>query len=277
MSTESNNPVPQLLDINKIFYSKNPKLAKHIPGFVYNYIKRIIHQDFLNNILIKHGNKYGVEFADACIGEFNVHVIVKGEENIPSGGRNIFAGNHPLGGFDGIILIHVLGKHYPEIKFMVNDILMNITNLLPVFVPINKHGAHSKSAATKIEGAFNSNSQILTFPSGLVSRRIKGRITDLDWKTNFIKKSIQHQRDVVPVHFNGGNSNFFYNFANLRKFLGIKSNIEMFYLVDETYKHHNQTITVTFGKPIPWQTFDNSRSAKEWADFVREKVYEMEF
>jgi 1-acyl-sn-glycerol-3-phosphate acyltransferase len=265
------------VDIERVFYSKNPKLARLIPGFIYSYLKRIIHQDYLNDILERHGDKYDLEFADATIKDFNVTIEVKGEENIPKSGRFIFVSNHPLGGFDGIVLMKIIGQHYQKIKFLVNDILMNIENFRGVFLPINKHGKQGAESAKLIEETYLSDdTQVLTFPAGLVSRKIKGQIVDLPWHKNFIAKSVQHQRDVIPIHMSGGNTNFFYRLANLRKALGIKANIEMIYLVDETYKHHNKHLVVKFGKPIPWQTFDKSKKPGEWAKWVKERVYELD-
>ena len=91
----------------------------------------------------------------------------------------------------------------------------------------------------------------------------------------FIVKSVETERMVVPIHFEGRNSNFFYNLANLCKFLGVKFNVAMLFLVDEMYKNRHKTFKVTFGKPIPWQTFNKSRNAAEWADYVRELVYKL--
>jgi hypothetical protein len=49
----------------------------------------------------------------------------------------------------------------------------------------------------------------------------------------------------------------------------------MLFLVDEMYKNVHQTFRVAIGKPIPWQTFDNSKKPSEWAQWVKEKVYEL--
>ena len=263
------------VDIKEVFSSKNPRLAKVIPGFVFRYIKRIIHEDFINYFLDKYGDKYGVEFADASIEDYQVTVKTVGMENVPKEGRFIFAANHPLGGFDGIIFIHLLAKMGFKIKVLVNDLLMNIRNLGPVFIPVNKHGGLSREVIDKIDEAFESDTQLLTFPSGMVSRRIKGKITDLEWHKSFIVKAIKHERDVIPVHFSGRNSSFFYNLYSLRKFFGIKANLEMFYLMDETQKHRKETITVTFGKPISFQVFDKSRKAADWAALVKDHVYKL--
>jgi putative hemolysin len=264
--------VPQI-NVRQVLRNKNPKVASILPGFVYRYIKRIIHQDYLNEFLRKHGMKKDLEFIGAVIEDFKATMMIKGAENLPAEGRFIFAGNHPLGGFDGMLLIHYLSGKYPLIKALANDILMNISNLSGIFVPINKHGAHSKDAARLLDETFRSQAQIVTFPAGLVSRKIHGRIVDLEWKKNFISKALEYQRDVIPVHFTGRNTNWFYFVAKFRKLLKLKWNLEMFYLPDETYRHRNKTITITFGRPIPWQTFNNTKSHREWDFWVKQQVY----
>ncbi len=270
---DNKNTVPQQIEVKKVFKNKNPKLARIIPGFVYAYLRRIIHQDYINYFLAKHGHKKDLEFVRAAIREFKVTINTRGEEHIPEQGVYIFVSNHPLGGFDGLVLMDIISRHFKKMKFLVNDILMNITPLTGLFIPINKHGKQGIEAARKIDETFQSDTQILTFPAGLVSRKIKGQIVDPVWHKNFITKAIQHRRDIIPVHMSGRNTDFFYNLANLRKFSGIKSNIEMLYLADETYKHQNKTIQVTFGQRIPWTTFDQSKSYAEWAKWVKEIVY----
>ncbi|MGD2035454.1 MAG: 1-acyl-sn-glycerol-3-phosphate acyltransferase [Bacteroidales bacterium] len=266
----------QEVDVRGVFYKKNPGLARFIPGFVYRYLERIVHQKDINRFLEKYGDKYNVEFLEAVIDDFNVKIRVEGKENIPEQGRYIFAANHSLGGFDGIVLMKIISEHYTKFRFLVNDILMNLANIKDLFIPINKHGKQGAKAAREIDETFRSENQILTFPAGLVSRKIKGRIVDLRWQKNFIMKAIQYKRDIVPVHFSGRNTNFFYRLANLRKFLGIKANIEMLYLADETFRHRNKELVVKFGRPISWKTFDKTRKPLEWAKWVKEKVYALD-
>ncbi len=261
------------LDIKDAFYKKNPRVARLLPGFVYWYIQRIVHQKEMNEFLKKHGNKAGRDFINAVIEDFNVSIAIEGEEKIPESGRFIFVANHPLGGFDGMILMHIIGKYFKNIKFLVNDILMNILNIEELFIPVNTFGGQSVEYVRRIEEEYASDAQILNFPAGICSRKIKGRILDLEWKKSFINKAIQHKRDIVPVYFGGRNSDFFYNLANLRKFLGIKTNIELFFLPDEMYKKQNKTVSVKFGDLIPYKTFDKSMSYKEWAKWIKEKVY----
>jgi len=261
------------LDVRDILKEKNPSAARVIPGFVYNFLNRILRMDFTNEILYNHGYKRGVEFSKSTIDFFNVTVDVNGRENLPEGGRYIFPANHPLGGFDGGLIFRELSNKYNKINVLVNDILMNVRNMEGTFIPINKHGAQASENVRRINEVFDSQAQVITFPAGLVSRRRKGIIRDPDWNKNFISKSIQYQRDIVPIHISGRNSDFFYNLANLRKFLRIKTNLEMFFLPNETYKHRNKHYTINIGRPIPYTTFTKAHSYKEWAKMVQDHVY----
>lgn len=267
----------KLIDVKEVLKQKAPAIATKIPAFAINYLIRTVHQDDINDIIRRLGHLDGVAFMQALVKEFDVTLHIIGEENLPpSGGRYIFAANHPLGALDGVSLAAFLGEKYQEkIRYLVNDILLYIPNLQSIFIPINKHGTQGKDAARKIEEAFTSDNQILTFPSGFCSRKIKGAVMDLPWKKSFIQKAIEHQRDIVPIHFGGRNSNFFYRLANIRTRLGLKMNYEMLYLPDESFKNKHQTFTVHIGKPIPWETFDKTKTHKEWALWIQKKVYDM--
>jgi putative hemolysin len=275
MMVRDNQAPVELINIREIFQKKNPKLAKRLPGFVYNYFNRIMHIDEINEILINFGNERGIAFAQSMVKHFNIKETINGAENIPSSGRFIFASNHPLGGFDALLMISIIDRILGPSITLVNDVLMSIPQLAPIFVPLNKHGGHSKDVIRQIHEAYQSDKQILIFPSGFASRKIKGKVQDFEWKKHFIAKSIEYQRDVIPVHVSGKNSNFFYRLANFRAFFRLKWNLEMFYLPDETFSHKNQKFTITFGEPISYTRFDKSKSADEWANTVKDLVYKL--
>jgi putative hemolysin len=273
---EQREPVHKLKPIvlKELIAEKSAKLASRIPGFLYRYLNYKLHVAEANQIIRNYGHLTGVAFADAVIRDFEIKFSFHGIENLPDKGRYIFASNHPLGGFDGVLLLSQVTHQMGPSKFLVRDELTKIPPLAPVFVPINKHGSQRK-AAKLIQEAYESDNQILIFPSGLASRRIKGKIVDLNWHKHFIQKSIQYQRDVIPVHISGRNSGFFYWLANFRKFIGLKFNIEMFLLPDETFKQRGKEISITFGEPIPWQTFTKEKPQNTWAAWVKAKVYDM--
>jgi putative hemolysin len=262
----------KFIDLEKIIASKNQHLAKLLPGFVLKYLKKIIHVDEINAAIYRNKDKIGIDFADAILKEFSVNIKAHNTENITKNGRYIIAANHPLGGLDGMALMCEVGKIRKDLLFPVNDLLMNLPQLKPLFVPINKHGKNTENHQI-LHDAFSSESVILYFPAGLVSRKNKGIIKDLEWKKTFITVAKKYQRDIIPTYIDGKNSNFFYNLSLIRRKLGIKANIEMLYLVDEMYKQKNKTINIIFGNPISYLTFDKKYSDKEWAEYIKNIVY----
>lgn len=271
-----NNDRIKPIHIEEVFKSKNPRMAKMIPGFVYRFLKRLIHEEGINEFIERYGDRKGLAFADGMVEYLQVTYDVIGEEHLPEAdGRYIFVSNHPLGGPDGVILISFLGKHYPRLKFPVNDILLNLKNLNDIFLPINKHGGMAKEAVTAIEEAYASDAQMIMFPAGLVSRKTKEGIRDLTWQKSFVAKAVQHRRDIVPIFISGQNTNFFYRLANFRKRIGLKANLEMLCLPDETFKKRGQHLTIHIGTPIPWQSLDRSRKPAEWAELIKGEVYDL--
>ena len=271
------------IDIDEIVRTKAGKKAKYIPGFLISWLKRTIHQEEVNRFLTgRAAGKYGMDFLDECVDYLEMDLEVKGLDELPTneGGRYFtIVSNHPLGGEDGVALGKlVCHKWDSQMVYLVNDLLMNLQGLAPLCIPINKTGGQSRNFPKMVEAAFQSQKNVVMFPAGLCSRKQKGGvIRDLPWSKTFIKKSVQYQRDVIPVHFSGHNSQKFYNIARWCKRLGIKFNIAMLYLVDEMYKNVGKHFTVTFGQPIPWQTFtDKSKTPAEWAAWVQDKVYELE-
>ena len=262
------------VDIEKVIRGKSQKLADRLPRFVLNYIKKTIHQDEINRLLLENREYTGVEFASHILKDLDVsyRVHFSGKRPAPDG-RYIFVSNHPLGGLDGMILISYIGSSFGDVKFIVNDLLMYIRPLAPVFVPVNKYGRMRHDNTRMFQETFDSDSQILYFPAGLCSRLIKGKVTDLDWKKTFVSKAIESRRDIIPMFFSGENSRRFYRLANLRKKLGIKVNIETFLLPDEMFRKKGSAFDLYIGKPIPYTTLTGDHTHKEWCDIIRQKCY----
>ena len=264
------------IDINEILKGKLGAKAKFVPAFLVNLLKRIAHQDQVNAFLWESREKIGVEWLEECVRYLDMTLNIVGKENLPDpndGRLYTFVSNHPLGGEDGVALGAIIGRHYNgNFRYLVNDLLMNLPGLAPLCIPINKTGSQSRNFPAMVEAGFNSDQHMLMFPAGICSRKHHGVIADIPWKKTFISKSVEYQRDVVPIHFSGQNSAFFYRLANFSdKYMPF--NLAMLFLVDEMYKNVHKSFEIRVGKPIPWQTFDKSKSPVEWAQFVRDKVY----
>ena len=245
------------VDIDNILKSKMGSKAKFIPKPLVSWLKRIVHQDEVNKFLWESRGMVGTEWLEECVRYLDATLEIVGEENLPD--KN-----------DGII-----GRHYDgHFRYLVNDLLMNLPGLAPLCIPINKTGKQGRDFPKMVEVGFQSDNHMLMFPAGLCSRRKNGVIRDIPWKKTFISKSVEYKRDVVPIHFSGQNSSFFYRLANFSDRL-LPFNLAMLFLVDEMYKNVHKTFRVTIGKPIPWQTFDKSRKPAEWAQWVQDKVYNL--
>ncbi|MCK5846133.1 MAG: 1-acyl-sn-glycerol-3-phosphate acyltransferase [Bacteroidales bacterium] len=264
----------KFIDIPKLIKEKSPTLYKRLPNFLIRLLERIVHVDGFNYYIYKWRDEFGVNWAKRAIKDFEVEITVTGVENIPKSGNQMVVANHPLGGFDGIAMMAIIAPIRPDIKAPVNDILLKLPGMKPMLVPINKHAKDTKSLKL-LNAAFASDDMLLFFPAGLVSRKQKEGIRDLEWKHAFIAKSVEYKRDVIPTFIDAYNSNFFYNFAYWRKKLGIKSNIEMIFLPGEVFKQKKSKIAIHFGKPISYATFDETKSKRKWALWVRNHVYEI--
>lgn len=266
------------IDIDVILKSKMGPKSKWVPGVLVSWLKRVVHQDQVNAFLWESRDKTGTEWLEECVKYLDMTLELSGEENLPSkddGRLYTFVSNHPLGGEDGVALGALIGRRYDSrFRYLVNDLLMNLPGLAPLCIPINKTGKQGRDFPRMVKAGFESDNHMLMFPAGLCSRRKNGVIRDIPWSKTFISKSVEYQRDVVPIHFDGQNSNFFYRLANFSDRC-LPFNLAMIYLVDEMYKNVHKTFRVSFGKPIPWQTFDKSKTPAEWAQWVQDRVYEL--
>ena len=267
--------VPQILDIEQVIRNKAGKKADRIPKFVINWFKKFMHLDFINGFL-KEGY-VGVEFCEKGLEYLGVEIEVEGLENLPKDGRKYtFASNHPLGAIDGVTLGAVIGKEYDgNIKYLMNDLLMNLKGMAPLGIPINKFGGQARALPRLLNEVYESDCQMLIFPAGLCSRKIDGKIQDIEWGKSFVKKSRDTGRDIVPIHFDGENSKRFYRIATWQKRLGLKFNFAMMLLPNEMYKSKGRKYKITIGKPIAISSLDRSKSDYEWAQEIRKHVYEL--
>ena len=269
------NENEKTVDIENIIRKKNPKLLRVLPRFLLNYVKKIIHENDINSFIKEHGEKREFEFIDAAINEFGAKVKVYGLENLPQTEGCIIASNHPMGGLDGLTLIREISKKRTDLRFIVNDILLGVENIKRLFIPVNKHGKNTMNMLEEINNQYASNAVTLIFPAGLVSRKQEGVVQDLEWKKSFVTKARQHKKNIIPVFIDGNNSPFFYNLSMWRKRLGVKANIEMLYLVDEMYTQRNKTISIVFGKPIPYDSLTIDKRDIVWAKEIKKMVYKI--
>lgn len=265
--------VPKVIDVELALQEKIPDIYKKIPGVLIRLMEKVIRQADMNRMIHESSHLNGIPLVDWVLDQFGVNIVVKGKKLIPKKGRYIYPANHPIGGLDGLAIVSVVAKIHPLIKFVANDLLRVIKGFDSISLYIARFGQINRRNAILINKTLASEAQLLVQPAGTVSKRNPVKIRDLAWNKFFIHKAIQYKRDVIPVHVQAGNSRLFYNIASFRKIFRIKSNLEMFLLPREMFNKSGKTITITFGIPIAYKTFDDSRTHLEWAQKVREYVY----
>ena len=264
------------IDIGAVLAEKAPAAARWIPRFAVNWLRRTIHEREINHILEHYWSLPPQEFIRACFRQWQVTYSIEGLERIDPAGRYLFVSNHPFGGMDGMMLADKLIDRFGDARVVVNDLLMHLEPLRPLWIPVNKHGAQNAACARRFDEALFGELPILTFPAGLCSRRIDGHIADPEWKTSFLKKAYASQREIVPVFVEGRLSNFFYRVARLRVMLGLKLNIEMLWLPDEMFSQKGRHFRIFVGDPIPVSELQRYGGLREQAEFVRKKAYFLE-
>lgn len=265
----------KVIDIQKAIRNGKSRFLKSLPGFIIKLIIKIVGQEELNRVIYNNREKTGVPFTNGILHDWNIKVKINGAENIPPSGRFIFAANHPVGGMDALAIFNMIYRFFPDIVSPANELLYTIPNIRPLMLGLNLFGKNTKETALKLQEMFESDAQVMFFPAGEVSRRKRGIISDTVWQKSFISKAIKHRRDIIPVFISGRNSRLFYTIANLRKFLGIKMYIETLLLPHEMLKQRNSTVTVSIGKPIPYQTLTDEMTHSAWAQRVKSIVYSL--
>lgn len=261
------------ISIRQILKEKKPGLSRLVPQPVVGYIERLVHLQQVNHAFEQYGHLPPLEFIRATLQYMDVTCRIHGMENTDPTGRYIFASNHPFGGMDGMMLAEQIGRRFGDVRVVVTDLLMNIPPLRPIFVPVNKFGAMSQSYARQFDQAFSSSLPLLTFPAGLCSRRIGGRVQDVQWKTSMAKRAAEYRRDIVPVFVQGELSPFFYRLANIRTALRIKLNIEMLFLPDQMFSQAGRTFDIYVGKPVRWQDLAAMGNFRAQTEEIRRRVY----
>ena len=260
-----------LVDIEEIL---GPKLRKKLPRFAINFLKRRLHQDQVNEAIMGANPYYGAGFFDEALKYLNITYRTRGEEKLDKDKKYIFVCNHPLGGPEALIIGSVLYRLYGDgFRVPVTPLLAHLKPLSEFFVPVNNLSSkQSLYLGVRIAEMFTSDKQVLVFPAGLCARKIKGKITEMPWKKMFVTQAKRYGRDVVPVHISGHNSRWYFFLAKLSRFLHLKINIGMLYLVDELFKQCGNEFVITFGDPVPYTTFDKSKSDRDWAADMQERV-----
>ncbi len=264
------------IDVEKVIRNQSNKTVRNLPGPVVSFIKWLIKEKEMNAILQRIGHKKNFDFVEAAIKELDLKIRIYGAENIPDDPNVIFVGNHALGGVDFFALAYAIKDKFTSINHLTNDVLMSIKPLSDIMVPVNVFGKNPVEYQRLYDERLKDPTKPVTiFPSGEVARTHHGEWDDGVWRSGFVRFAKKFNKTVVPFFITTRNSPWFYRIERWRRKLGIKANLELFLLPRQIFYQKGKTIEIFFGKPISPETFDETKSIHEWADYVKKIAYSL--
>ena len=219
--------------------------------WVINGLKKLIHEDDLNEFLFKNQHLRGFAFLDKLLTYFKFTYQVDNDSylNIPAQGRLLIVANHPIGTLDGLALVKLIRSVRPDVRVVVNRVLINMKPLESLFFPVNILSSDKKELKDTYKTMIDSlekEEAIIIFPAGEVSRITPKGVRDGEWQSGFIKLAKKTKSPILPIHIKAKNSAFFYGISTIYKPLATML------LVNEMFNKRNQTIKFQVGSVVPY-------------------------
>lgn len=250
------------------------------PGLV-KAIFRFLKIDRVNAVHSRWASTPGVPFSHALVEkEFKVRVRVDHEEILSRFPTEAFVtvSNHPLGAFDGIVLLHEVGTFRPDYQVMVNLFLNNLSAMRPSFIAVDPSGsADPEKKRVTLQGIREAIAHVKAghplgfFPAGAVSKVKRDlHIRDRQWQPSIIRLISQLKVPVIPVYFHGHNSTFF-------NILGIIDwRLRTLWLPAEVFRMRGREVHLSIGEPITVEEQRDCGTVEELGRLLRVRTYELE-
>jgi len=242
----------QQIDLKKIILQRNPGFLSYFPEFLqkvfYLLLAKLLKINEINTILEKCNDLSGIAFIDEVFEQldFSYMITKKERDRIPSEGKVIIVANHPLGGLDGMVLLKLVSEVRPDVKIVVNDVLMEIEALNELFLPVNIfENKVQKSNFEKISQSLAREEAVIIFPAGEVSRLSTKGVQDKPWNKGVLLFAKKYDAIIQPVFIHAKNSLGFYLVSSVWK------KFSLFLLPGEMFRKKHKNITIKIGEPIP--------------------------
>lgn len=261
------------IDIGVVLQRHYPRAARLVPRQAMEWLRRLLHESEINDFLRSCRGMQPCEVLTAWLERLEVTCEVRWPEGLDPRGRYMIVANHPFGGLDGVAACEAICRRLGDVRAIVNDLLMHIGPLRPLWIPVNKSGAQHPEYAQLRDRALKSDVPVLTFPAGLCSRRTRRGVEDTAWRTSFVRLAERYDRTIIPLYVEGTLSERFYRVARLRKALGIRFNFEMVLLCDEMFRQRGAHIVMRAGEPVGAADLAAMADDGERCRMVRRRVY----
>jgi len=254
----------------------NPKLSLIGGEHFARFLMLLLRFDKLNKVYNQIGDKNGREFVEELIALLKINFVFDEDElqrRIPKSGPAIVVSNHPFGGLESILLIHILGKVRSDIKIVSTQLLQKIDPIKEFFFDeapfVKKNDRVSTGSGTeKVSEHLAEGGILCVFPAGEVSQFDTMHIlSDKQWNYSTLKFIKQQKVPVVPIHFQGNNSRLFYLMGNIHpSLINMKLPTEILY-------RHKRPVKIRIGSPISVTEQDKFSDIYQYGRYLRARTY----
>jgi putative hemolysin len=218
------------------------------------------------------------QFIDALFERMHLRVEWNAEdlERIPAEGPFWLIANHPMGMWDGMIMMKILKERRPEFKVITMFFLERLAELRPHIIPVNNWNdkrdlrVNTKPMREILGTLTQEGNPVALFPGGSVSRFIlrRGRVTDPEWNPTSIKMMEKVEVPILPMFIEGGNSRWFYTLSFLSATLRRGRNF------GEFFNKRGKTVRIHIGEAIT-PAMRKDWTTEQFGQQLRKSVYDL--
>lgn len=203
-------------------------------------------------------------FLDFSLAKLDVSLVVNNPERakqVPEQGPCLVVANHPLGAIEGMLLSQWLLKRRPDLKVLVNQVLLSLPEFRSLFIGVDvlnqNQQRRNARGLREADRHLARGGALLMFPAGTVARLNlrTGEIDDAPWNNLAGTLAVRHKARVLPVHIQGRNPAWFY-WAGV-----INKRLRTALLPRAMLARRGHRITATLGNVVNAATLDSKVSA----------------
>ncbi len=216
------------------------------------------------------------DFLDKTLDFMNVEYRVSDDDltRIPRQGPAVVVANHPFGGIEGVILMHLLGKIRPDFKVMGSYFLRLIPQLSDRIIYVDNFGRADSlrqniGPMKECLRCLRNGHLLAIFPAGEVSHVMlrKRRIMDPAWLPAVSRIIHRTQVPALPIYFHGRNSMLF-------QILGMMHPILRTMMLPREFANKcHGTIDLSVGSLIPYKKLAVMQQDVELINYLRLRTY----